>query len=190
MKSKIMQCRLSLLSAAIFLFSLTTCQKDREATTPVSGDKVSLRSAPRPFKGTVYEVLVDEGEVECDCGDAPIIGYSGGPGKMTHMGKVTSKATACIEDVIFDENGVFVEALVDGVCISLTAANGDELLLEGDAHIIRPDPDCGCETAAFRATVTGGSGRFEDATGWADVFLRFDPATGIYTEEYDGKISY
>jgi len=181
--------RFSILVWALLVFSITACQKEHETIVPDKNVEFSLRSADRPFKGTVFEVLVDKADLGCEC-QTPIVGYAGGHGKMTHMGNVTSKAEVCIEDVIFDENGVFVKTLVEGVCISLTAANGDELLLVGESHVIIADPECACETAEFRATVTGGSGRFEDATGWADVFLSFDPATGVFTEEYDGEISY
>jgi hypothetical protein len=179
---------------------LTACQKDSETTTAVKDDETITtvkdselvsRAAPRPFKGTTNSWLVEEGDVECACNDLTIItGYGNGNGKITHMGHVTEKITVCIEEIVFDEHGEYVEAHIAGACFKLIAANGDEIWLDGGPHIFKPAPDCFCETAKLKATITGGTGRFEGASGLVDAFVTYDIATGIYKEEYDGWISY
>ena len=69
----------------------------------------------------------------------------------------------------------------------LTAANGDRLYLESVVYF---DVDTGI--AIGTATFAGGTGRFEGATGSADVM--FDFGTDIYHQHFrfliDGSIDY
>jgi hypothetical protein len=190
-------------AGAFLLLSLlyfSACQKDSEITNTVKDDETTMlttnteltsRAAPRPFKGTTKTWLVEEGDVACACSDmTTIIGYGEGGGQVTHLGNVSEELTVCIEEIVFDENGEFVEGHIGGVCVELTAANGDEVWLLGGPHIFKPAPGCFCMKAQLKETITGGTGRFEGASGQVDVLVTFDIATGIYTEEYDGWISY
>ena len=182
--------RSSILFLLLLAFSLTACQQESESISPVENEELSFRSATRPFKGTVLETLSDVMDPDCECEDDDLVVGSSGEGNLTHMGKVTSEATICIESFILDENGQPIGSIENGVCIKLTAANGDELIADGGPHSLLFDPDCLCVTGTFEVVFNGGTGRFEDATGSANLTISFDPATGIYTEEYDGEISY
>jgi hypothetical protein len=182
----------------LLLLSFSACQKDSEIVNLAKDDtsitatnqiELTSRAAPRPFKGTTNTWLADEGDVVCNCVGI-FMGYGGGAGTITHMGNTTEELSVCIEEIVFDENGEFVEARMAGICIELTAANGDKVFLEGGPHVFGPAPDCFCNTATLTATITGGTGRFDGASGQVDVFVTVNLATGIYTEEYDGWILF
>jgi len=74
---------------------------------------------------------------------------------------------------------------------SLTSANGDVLTFDFDAvDDYRFDMETG--VVSRTVTFTGGTGRFQDATGSADVMIVFDPGTAYQTFTFliDGSIDY
>ena len=133
----------------------------------------------RPFKGTVRQTI-SQVEIECACEDDDLVFGSSGIGNVTHMGKVASSTTVCIEEFLFNEEGEIVGSVVNKVCTKLTAANGDEIILEGSPHTLPP--------GMLTVTFIGGTGRFEDVSGSADLVVSIN--NGIYTEVYDGLIYY
>ena len=172
----------------ILLFSLTACQKENEILdnrssnfTTLEDEEVRVRQAPhpRPFKGTVFEGFSGV-DIDCACEDDDLVFGSAGTGNLTHMGKVTSTSTVCIDAFLFDENGEIIGSVVNTVCTKLIAANGDELMLEGSPHTLPP--------GILTVTFVGGTGKFENASGSADLVVSFDGST--YTEVYDGVIYY
>ena len=95
-------------------------------------------------------------------------------GVATHLGLFTRTET-----VLVDPFGVFV----DGT-ITFTAANGDELYADVTGGFTAAD----LSTAAGAYTFTGGTGRFEDASGSA-LFFAVASETG-YDVTFDGEIQY
>jgi hypothetical protein len=73
----------------------------------------------------------------------------------------------------------------------LIAANGDWLYLDCVADYVL-DYDTGLGIAIGTATFDGGTGRFQDATGSADVMFDFDPIAHSYSFRFliDGSINY
>jgi len=134
-----------------------------------------------PFKVQADVVsLTDPMPIEA-CGDAP--DFLGQElvlaGKATHLGRVDQFEVIC-EDMRALPLMPFV------VYGTYTAANGDELnyLVEGFVNLATG------ENADGGMIVTGGTGRFAHASGWAAaVFLR--DAQGVaYAQTVSGWISY
>ena len=131
-----------------------------------------------PFKGSW------SGEtVAADLSTFPVVGViSNGEGQLTHLGRyfMTSPHTS----------NVFTgETIGDQI---FTAANGDQLtaLCEG---FPQPQPN-GHVVGALDCEITGGSGRFEGATGSYVFFLDAAPAPsglGFVTEaQITGEIAF
>ena len=96
-------------------------------------------------------------------------------GKMTHLGITDSEAssawfTACVVNLV---DGVPVSADGDGY-VHLVGANGDAVDLAGVLSLSFVD-----FTATGDWTITGGSGRFDGASGWIDTFREFHPERRI-----------
>ena len=117
-----------------------------------------------------------------------------GEGNATHMGKCT-----------FDAQHFFAfttPLLTEGIAwageLTLGAANGDELYATYEGDIIPSgDPEVPF-LLLFAITFDGGTGRFENATGSADVVglttIEPDPSNGLFKGNsefsFDGSISY
>ena len=95
-------------------------------------------------------------------------------GVATHLGLFTRTETVLVNPL-----GVFV----DGT-ITFTAANGDELCADVAGGFTAAD----LSTAAGSYTFTGGTGRFENASGTAE-FDAVASETG-YDITFDGEIQY
>ena len=99
-------------------------------------------------------------------------------GTATYLGKFTLEAPHVVDQSTLTAVGTY----------TLTAANGDTLTadLDGIARMVEP-PNVIAITET--ATVTGGTGRFEGATGSIQVERVFNRATGATTGTFDGWIS-
>lgn len=108
-------------------------------------------------------------------------GTATGTGKGTHLGKVSFTATDCITpiDYHFSFEGEFI----------LTAANGDELSGIYGGLFIPVDGGPIYRLSEATMEITGGTGRFTEATGSGELTGREDLATGNGNFEVDGTIS-
>ena len=99
-------------------------------------------------------------------------------GTATHIGRFTLQAPHVVNQATLTAVGTYV----------LTAANGDTITadLAGTARMVEP-PNVIAITET--ATVTGGTGRFEGATGSIQVERVFNRATGVTTGTFEGWIS-
>lgn len=127
-----------------------------------------------PFKGiwsgkTVSAVPTDEPGV--------LLVTTAGGGHATHLGKFTMVSPHYAE---------LVTGKVVGKQI-FTAANGDTLIADIAGQFM-PTAD-GLLTAEIQATITGGTGRFANASGNYTFSIVFDPATLESHAEIDGVIS-
>jgi hypothetical protein len=100
-----------------------------------------------------------------------------GTGNATHLGDYTA-----IFDFRIDLRPPATPAVGS---FSLTAANGDSIFggLVGRASIAN-----GVATVVETATITGGTGRFTEATGSFTVARTVVEATGISSGSFDGTI--
>ncbi|MES2525219.1 MAG: hypothetical protein V4617_21185 [Gemmatimonadota bacterium] len=99
-----------------------------------------------------------------------------GTGTATHLGRFTIVGELRLNLATASGTGTGI----------YTAANGDMLMVSvtGQAVIA-----AGIATVTETATVTGGTGRFEGATGTLTVIRRVVQATGVSTGTIDGTIT-
>jgi len=95
-----------------------------------------------------------------------------GRGNATHLGLFTVSLSYC-----FDENGP-----VENIYATQIAANGDELY----SVVIGADP----EENSLDFSYYGGTGRFENASGFITLYFTFDYANGTFTNFGEGTITY
>mgnify|MGYP001818090989 FL=1 len=123
---------------------------------------VAADSQVRPIKGQVFGdvVYVEGGDyAECDAGypgmGAEYVAY----GNVAHLGKTTMTGSHCASEAAAGS-------------LTLVAANGDEISIDYTPVEACDYPSATTATCDFDAIVTGGTGRFEDATG--DLTLNVD----------------
>jgi hypothetical protein len=99
-------------------------------------------------------------------------------GTATYLGRFTLEAPHIVNQATLTATGTYL----------LTAANGDTITadLAGTARMVEP-PNVVAITET--ATVTGGTGRFANATGSIEVERVFNRATGVTTGTLEGWIS-
>ena len=121
-------------------------------------------------------------------GDLSVAAKLGGPGNMSHLGRVTFEATVdCATFAVGTNSSGAVWLLIDGPG-KWTAANGDYFTVTylGTISLV-PIPGI---IAFGPITIDGGSGRFEDATGNASGSGTIDFATGSGVFSIEGWITY
>jgi hypothetical protein len=118
----------------------------------------------RPFKGSASGAV--SGSIP------PNVLLVGATGNATHLGNFTRQ-----EVLVLGADGSFTGTIV------FVAANGDEL------HVDVSGGFTGATTAAGTYTFTGGTGRFDDATGSA-TFEVDAPDFGHVSVTFDGTINY
>lgn len=135
---------------------------------------LTAHAAPRPFH------LVEHGTITAtprDASGAVLDVVASGTGTATHLGAITVQRTATLTATatpgIFDFKG---EAI-------LTAANGETLTTEIDGTF---NANIGHADLVYEWT--GGTGRFEHATGL--TFWSVDVANGEYDVVANGQIIY
>jgi hypothetical protein len=140
-----------------------------------------------PIKGTVVSLLEgpDESAPGCPEGTAWTWRYnSEGAGQLSHLGRVTYEFSHC--------TNVPGDAIEEGM-MTVTAANGDELVMAyaGGGFVFATDGPY--VTWMIDWTIVEGTGRFEGATGSGEghAVTYFPPFPDPYTElDLFGMIAY
>ena len=125
-----------------------------------------------PFKGRL------EGTATITPGTPPFLSVSiEGTGNSTHLGRFTVEIPHVVNTTNRTSTGTY----------EFTAANGDTLTASftGQATLTAP----GVLSIVETATLTGGTGRFADATGSFTVERSFNQVTGLTTGSFEGTIS-
>jgi hypothetical protein len=125
-----------------------------------------------PFKGRL------EGTATITPGTPPFLSVSiEGTGNVTHLGRSTVEIPHVVNTTNRTSIGTY----------AFTAANGDTLTagFTGQATVMAP----GVLSIVETATITGGTGRFADATGKFTVERVFNQVTGLTTGSLEGTIS-
>jgi hypothetical protein len=134
---------------------------------------VSAVAAETPFKGTFNGV--ETGETVF-----PIRSITReGTGNATYLGKYTSHLTAQINLLAGHATGV----------ATFTAANGDTLTTTVDGQST-PTTTPGVLSIVEVYTITGGTGRFADATGTFTMEIIVTQATGVSSGTLSGAIDH
>jgi hypothetical protein len=154
------------------------CDGSRVPTAPVqSGEEVVGRSSAArlvPFKGTFSAIGTAAPGDRCPA----LTVHIEGTGTATHLGSLTTVQSHCVEPPsLAFTNGEF----------TLTAANGDQLFGTYEGEFLPLEPPV--FTLDGRFTFTGGTGRFDGATGGGDASGTQDLATGAATVVLEGSIS-
>ncbi len=155
---------------------LPACEQDNVLDEPTdfiseNFDDVERNQNPRPFHATFISGFTQPPAPNASvCGTgspAPIwhLVQSIFEGNATHMGNISGSISSCLDLNTF----TFISSLT-----TIVAANGDTLLITGT---IDPFP------------IDGGSGRFEDASGW--VIADYEEIEdGVFSNDWNGEILY
>jgi len=141
---------------------------------------VTTKTVTVPFKAhfTVWDHSDYSDE---SCGGAPIFFLTMlGEGNINHMGLITTSMTFCLNGLTgeyWDTDCVFV------------AANGDELYATIPTGIVIPNEEDNSDYYSSRFNddmyFTGGTGRFEGASGMAKTNAYVHDATDVYKHKGD-----
>jgi len=157
-----------LLFISLIFFVSLGCQNDEifsefEGEAILKVDEIKMV----PLKGEIIEIVdLDAGFMDCFGTPYPSR-YLDISGHLTHLGNVAggyAELFNCRMEIRND-----VQSLVSDVSGEFKAANGDVLMYEGELWFSLEDMSQG--GSAF--TITGGSGRWENATGQFIAF--FEP---------------
>jgi hypothetical protein len=137
----------------------------------VTGAGVLSNDQEVPFKGRL------EGTATITPGTPPFLSVSiEGTGNATHLGRFTVEIPHVVNTTNRTSTGTY----------EFTAANGDTLTagFTGQATLTAP----GVLSVVETATITGGTGRFANATGSFTVERLFNQITGLTTGSFEGTI--
>jgi hypothetical protein len=137
----------------------------------VTGAGVFSKDQEVPFKGRL------EGTATITPGTPPFLSVLiEGTGNATHLGRFTLEIPHVVNAMNRTSTGTY----------EFTAANGDTLTagFTGQATLTAP----GVLSVVETATITGGTGRFADATGSFTVERVFNQVTGLTTGSFEGTI--
>jgi len=154
--------------ASLSSASLSTASSEANAT----GAGVLSNNQAVPFKGSL------EGTATITPGTPPFLSVSiEGTGNATHLGRFTVEIPHVVNTTNRTSTGTY----------EFTAANGDTLTagFTGQATLTAP----GVLSIVEIATITGGTGRFADATGSFTVERLFNQVTGVTTGSFEGAIT-
>ena len=151
----------STLLGAIFVSAL--------ATSAYAGNGV-------PLKGSFSETFVIVAPPPVIVADAS------GSGQLTHLGKSTESFVGTVDFTQIDPR---TGCAIDSAVGTIIAANGDQVSVTAAGEFC---PATGVDSGSF--TITGGTGRFANATGGGAYTSVANFASGTSSEQYDGSISY
>jgi hypothetical protein len=132
----------------------------------------SAVAAETPFKGTIQAVETSQVVF-------PTLSVTrDGTGTATYLGKYTEHAT-------FQVNLLTLSGVGSA---TFTAANGDTLTATGVGQATPTSP--GVVSIVEVYTITGGTGRFADATGTFTLRRTLDQSTGVSSGTFSGAIDH
>ena len=165
---------LLLLAGTVLLFS--SCKKEIRDSLLSSYQKQNKPKKPVPFEANF---IATTEVIQAPAPGTPLIFFSPGTGEATYMGKTTYEAIVTID--------IFAKPDLAIATITLTAANGDKIFMNSIGIVSAPDAN-GVTMVALTNTITGGTGRFADASGTLTGTVI--GASGTSTIHYEGMISY
>jgi hypothetical protein len=146
------------------------------ATLFASG--VAKAKSAVPFKATI---AITESIQPIGSGPCFLLGDISGTGLATHLGKLTLASRDCINPISETAFSFFSDQLI------LTVANGDQVFATYSGTLTA-EGTIGVITGGYQ--ITGGTGRFAQATGAGTVQGVEDLSTGKGEVQLIGSISY
>ena len=134
---------------------------------------VSAVAAETPFKGKINAVETAEVVFQT------LSVTRDGTGTATYLGKFTEHATLQVNIPTAHATGA----------ATFTAANGDTLTATVDGQAT-PTTTPGVVSIVEVYTITGGTGRFSDATGSFTLHRTLNQATGVSSGTFSGAIDH
>ncbi len=184
----------NLLLFTFFLMLLASCQKSDEAVSNSDSKLLEQRSQqPRAFKAKL-ESSINPGNQLTECsGDLPGFAIPDHflAGEATHLGKLKT-----VLSTLHHENcdlSFATMTLTTAVSGQLTGANGDLITYTGNDVIDVSGLILGNNTnGAINGewTITGGTGKFSDASGSFTIKGVVNFISGTFTAEAEGIIVY
>jgi hypothetical protein len=127
----------------------------------------SIGGSDLPFKGDLQATEAVNGQLH----------HLTGAGNATHLGRFTYAADLTVDPITHSGVGTVV----------WTAANGDQVFARTDGHVV----SVAFPIVSFEETqsITGGTGRFVDASGTVILERTLDVTTHATTGSFDGAIN-
>jgi len=176
--------RTHLATALVVLFATAGCEIRTESPVSAISPALDINRGSVPFSATF------SGEARFDPPAAPTRAIFEGSGEATHLGTTVNMG------VLAPLTFVPVPECALGVGIphthleTLSAANGDQLSLEMIDLACPDDQTFMRFHGTGNWTVTGGSGRFADATGSGTAAGHADFIEGVFEINLDGQLTY
>ena len=150
--------------------------------------KGKAKAKARPFKlnGTgVWDDITRA--LPVPAGEEQPVATFAGEANATHLGKVTQ-----FGDLVLFSNPLATGSAPGGGSVTLIAANGDEVYFDYDGVLFITGATSALGVGDL--TITGGTGRFANATGQASFVAEFDLSGGFQNVpmevSVDGSITY
>jgi hypothetical protein len=145
----------------------------------------AARSSDRPFKGSLEGSVLFVPDERCTNNEWLLRTDSIATGNVSHLGKTEMTGNHCTPAAADVEGGEMI----------LVAANGDEVHIDYSGFAPPPDPETGLITVDIEYVITGGNGRFAEASGGGDmtvevVFEGFEDMEWPATWSWTGRIDY
>ena len=183
---------LTLLAAVLMI--LGSCQSD-DLATPDGSSRISVRAQQqtRPFVATLTGALNPDSAPTACTGDLPglaLLDYSIS-GNATHFGNLrVAESSLHHEDCDLSFETALLTTNVSG---QLVAANGDLIYYTGEDvvnvfNLLTQSGTTGAINGTW--TITGGTGRFEDASGSFNISGLVDFITFGFNATAEGTITY
>lgn len=178
---------------ALFLMLFAGCQQADELASPGNSQGIDLRSQhARPFNATLSGTMDPNSSPTVCSGDLPglaLLDYAI-TGNATHLGNLNSGSTLHHNNCDLSFATALLTTSVNG---QLVAANGDMIYYSGDDvvnvfNMLTASGTTGDINGTW--TITGGTGRFEGASGSFTISGLVDFITFGLSAEANGTITY
>lgn len=183
---------LSFILLCVLFFA--ACDSSDDLASPYRNSSIGQRSEqPRPFEATLSGALDPNSAPTACTGDLPglaLLDYSIS-GNATHLGNLNAELTTLHHD---NCNLSFETALLTtSVSGQLVSANGDLIYYTGDDvinvfNLLTGSGTTGTINGTW--TISGGTGKFENASGSFTISGEVDFTTFSFSVEADGTITY
>jgi len=169
---------LCLFASTYFLISckkeaISELKEDSNSITSKKNESVSKKNKDKPFKGSYV--------TRAEFLQGPAVQRITGIGHATHLGRSVFVANAIVN---FSTPPPFA---ITGTAV-FTAANGDQFYTRFTGT--NTPTGNGTSRGVINHTITGGTGRFEDATGSFTGIALVDAASPTNSVTFEGSINY